>query len=321
MRPNRKPDRRCTYVVALSPAACGLDLRPFAEYLSTLSVAGCEVIVLDSSEAADEHCRVLRWVARHIAVQEPIDVVRTASQVASCDKIIVAGENVRYNVADLTELCAMLDAHEVVEAQDYLEPMPWWGGIDAGRMLVHRGIDPHPDRGATFAFRRTILRGLRGFDSTGSTDPVRVLALHGAEVVSAPELFVRRCPPRLGEWLRERPREAGLDFDVPAKSAFFLALIPMAILLTLMGGGRLAIGYASAVAFASVVLAVRGRLGAGAFFPLRACLFAPLWVLERSVSVYWALLQRMRGTAVEQPAAMATQGSTKVASGRVGAGS
>jgi hypothetical protein len=194
----------------------------------------------------------------------------------------------------------MLDAHEVVEAQDYLEPMPWWGGIDAGRMLVHRGIDPHPDRGATFGFRRSVLRGLRGFDAAGSTDPVRVLALHGAEVVSASELFVRRCPPQLGEWLRERPREAGLDFDVPAKSAFFFALIPMAILLTLMGSGRLAIGYISAVAFASLVLAVRGRMGAGAFFPLRACLYAPLWVFERSVSVYWALLQRMSGTVVEQ---------------------
>lgn len=316
MRPNTKSDRRCTYVVALPPATRSLDLRPFAEYLSTLDVAGCEVIVLDSTEAVDEHRRVLRWVARHVAVYEPIDVVRTAADVASCEKIIIAAENVRYNIADLTEVCALLDSHEVVEAQDYLEPMPWWGGIDAGRMLVHRGIDPHPDRGATFGFRRAIVRGLRGFEATGSTDPVRVLALHGAEVVSASELFVRRCPPQLGEWLRERPREADLDFDVPMKSAFFFALIPMAILLGLMGGGRLAIGYTGAVAFASVVLAVRGRLGAGAFFPLRACLFAPLWVLERSVSVYWALLQRVRGAAVEQPAAMATQRRTKVASGQ-----
>ena len=315
MRSNTKSDRRCTYVVALSPAAGSSDLRPFAEYLSTLDVAGCEVVVLDASDEVDEHRCVLRWVARHVAVHEPVDLVRAAAQVASCEKVIIADDTVRYNVADLTELCALLDAHEVVEAQDYLEPMPWWSGIDAGRMLVHRGIDPHPDRGATFGFRRSILRGLRGFDAAGSTDPVRVLALHGAEVVSAPELFVRRCPPQLGEWLRERPREAGLDFDVPAKSAFFFALIPMAILLTLMGGGRLAIGYTGAVAFASIVLAIRGRMGAGAFFPLRACLFAPLWVVERSVSVYWALLLRMRGTVAEQPAAIAAQSSTKVASG------
>src|ERR1051326_1368044 len=110
MRSNGKPDRRCTYVVTLSPATRSLDLRPFAEYLSTLGVAGCEVIVLDASDAIDEHRRILRWVAHHIPVPEPIDVVRTAAHVASCDKILIADENVRYNVADLTELCAMLDA-------------------------------------------------------------------------------------------------------------------------------------------------------------------------------------------------------------------
>jgi hypothetical protein len=315
MRPNRKMDRRCTYVVALSPSTRSFDLRPFAEYLSNLTVAGCEVIVLDATDDAEEHRRVFRWVARHLVVQEPLDVVRASAGVASCEKIIIADANVRYDIADLTELCAMLDAHEVVEAQDYLEPLPWWGGIDTGRMLVHRGIDAHRDRGATFGFRRAILRGLRGFDATSSADPVRALALHGAEVVSAPELFVRRCPPQLGDWLRERPREAVVDFDIPAKAAFFFALIPMAVLLALMGGGRFAAGYTGAVAFASIVLAVRGRTGAGAFFPLRACLFAPLWVLERSVSVYWALLRKMRGSAVEEPAAVATQRSARVASG------
>jgi hypothetical protein len=319
MRPNRKQDRRCTYVVALSSSLSSstdsFDLRSFAEYLSTLGVSGCEVIVLDSSDEIDEHRRILRWVARHVVVHEPADVVRTAASVASCDKIVIATENVRYNVADLTELCALLDAHEIVEAQDYLEPLPWWGGIDAGRMLIHRGIDPHPDRSATFGFRRSILRGLRGFDATGSSDPVGVLALHGAEVVTAPELFVRRCPPQLREWIRERPREADLDFNVPVKAAFFFALIPMAILLAFVGDGRVAVGYSGAVAFASIVLAVRGRIGAGAFFPLRACLFAPLWVFERSVSVYLALLQRMRGTVIEQPAAIATQRSTRAASG------
>ena len=46
-------------------------------------------------------------------------------------------------------------------------------------------------------------------------------------------------------------------------------------------------------------LALRGRAGASAFFPLHACLFAPLWVLERSVSVYWALFRKLRGVEPE----------------------
>jgi hypothetical protein len=37
---------------------------------------------------------------------------------------------------------------------------------------------------------------------------------------------------------------------------------------------------------------VRGRIGAAQFFPMRACLLAPLWVFERAVSVYWALFRR-----------------------------
>ena len=65
----------------------------------------------------------------------------------------------------------------------------------------------------------------------------------------------------------------------------------MTVLLALIGGLRVATGYVGAVAFASMVLAIRGRMGAAPFFPLRACLFAPLWVLERSLSVYWALLR------------------------------
>ena len=45
----------------------------------------------------------------------------------------------------------------------------------------------------------------------------------------------------------------------------------------------------------SFALAVRGRIGAATFFPWRACLYAPLWVLERSISVYWALFWKVIG--------------------------
>jgi hypothetical protein len=318
MRHTRKTERRCTYVVAIANADPAPDeLRSLSEYFSTLGVAGCDVVVLDASplDVVDENRRILRWVARHVAVNQPLDIVRTATEVAACEKVIVAAQEARYNVADLTELCALLDAHEVVEPQDYLEPLPWWGGIDAGRMLVQRGLDPVPDHGATFAFRRSAVSALRGFDATGSADPVRTLALFGAEVHPATELFVRRCPPQLTEWLRERARIADREFDVPAKSALFFALIPMAILLSLLGSARMAVGYTSAVAFLSIVLAIRGRAGASAFFPLRACLYAPLWVLERSVSVYWALLVKMRGMPAEATPAVAADTNRKVASG------
>ena len=46
----------------------------------------------------------------------------------------------------IDEICALLESHEVVEPQDYLDPMPWWGGIEAGRKRsrnVPRGISRH----------------------------------------------------------------------------------------------------------------------------------------------------------------------------------
>jgi hypothetical protein len=112
------------------------------------------------------------------------------------------------------------------------------------------------------------------------------------------ELFVRSEPPAAGAWLRERPRQADDDFVLPVKTAFFFALLPLAALLLAFGGVPLAGGYAGAIVAGSLALALRGRVGAAAFFPLRACLFAPLWVMERSVSVYWALLRKVTTPAI-----------------------
>src|SRR5207253_8758085 len=132
-----------------------------------------------------------------IVVPQPLDLVRAAAEIARAEKIIIAREDVRYEVNDLHDMCALLDQHEVVEPQDYLDPLPWWGGIEAGRMLVHRGIEPLPDRGATFGFRRAAIRGLHGLDALddGGDDAVRRLQSQGAVVHSAAGLFVRCEPP------------------------------------------------------------------------------------------------------------------------------
>jgi hypothetical protein len=304
------------------------DLRDLAQYLSSLQLEDCEVVIIDDSGPAafDENRRVLRWVGRHLAptlrhrsASGAIDLVRAGSTLASCEKVIVAQSAVRYSAAELDDLCSLLDLHEVVEPQEYFDPMPWWGSIDAARMLVHRGIEPHPDHGATFGFRRSALRGLRGLEldlMDDGDDAVRRLSMQGAEVHSASRLFVRRTPPELEEWVEERPRLAGDDFAMPVKSAFFFGLIPMALMLMAFGGLRLAGGFAGTIAFATTALAIRGRAGAASFFPLRACLFAPLWVFERSVSVYWALFRRIRVASAEPgDAPTAERVNPRVASG------
>ena len=202
----------------------------------------------------------------------------------------------RYTTDAIGRICEMLEAHEVVEPQDYLEPLPWWGSIEAGRILLHRGIEPQPDHGATFGFRRSAVRSMRALGHDAGEDPVRRLAAAGAEVFAAADIFVRREPGSLDEWIEERPRFANDDFSLPFKSAFFLSIMPLLILMAVLGGPRLAGVYAGVIAFSSVGLALNGRSGAGAFFPIHTCVFAPLWVFERSVSVYWALLRKLRGT-------------------------
>ena len=270
MRHRNPQDRRCTYLVVIErdrkPAD---DLRSLASYLSTISLANCEVIVVDGSPSPifESNRAVLRWVSRHVAARPRhrnfnggIDAVRTAVDVSSGDKIIVADQNVRYDAVAIERVCELLDQHEVVEPQDYFEPLPWWSGIEAGRMLVHRGVEPLPDHGATFGIRKSSVRGLRGVDVAWSNgeDAVRRLASQGAEVFSACDVFVRRLPPPLDHWLRDRPRQADDDFAMPVKTAFFFALLPVAIVLAALGGIRVAGGYAGAIALASMVLAVRG---------------------------------------------------------------
>ncbi|MGZ5433515.1 MAG: hypothetical protein ACXW5U_19305 [Thermoanaerobaculia bacterium] len=327
MATKRPPERRCSYVVLVQNAAASTaGLRDLATYLSTLRVADCDVVILDPSPRLqfELNARILRWVGRHVAVRREhratggVDIVRAASASAACEKVIVAADDVRYAAEAVDQLCDLLDAHEVVEPQDYLDPMPWWGGIDVGRILLHRGIEPQPDHGATFGFRRSAVRALRALAPATSADAqARRLAAVGAEVYPATHVFVRREPGAFGEWWSARPRLAGDDFDLPMKTAFFLSLAPLLVLLAVIGGLQLAGGYASVIAFASVALAVRGRAGASSFFPLRACLFAPLWVLERSLSVYWALLRKLRGTdeATSRVPVPDRVSGTKVASG------
>jgi hypothetical protein len=290
-------------------------------------VAGCDVVVLDPASRAqfDLNGRVLRWVGRHLPVSAEhcapggtLDRLRAAAGVAACEKVIVAAQDVRYTAEAIGQLCDLLDLHEVVEPQDYLDPLPWWGGIEAGRILVHRGIEPQPDHGATFGFRRSAVNALRSLGAGAlQDDQARRLAAAGAEVFAATDVFVRREPGALDEWLALRPRLAGNDFSLPMKSAFFFSLVPLLLVMALAGGAALAGGYATAIAFATVALAVRGRAGARPFFPIRACLFAPLWVLERSVSVYWALFRKLRGADTRPARIVVAEGArTKVASGQ-----
>ena len=84
-------DRRCSYVVVHEDAASPDALRSFAAHLSTLSVAGCEVIVVDDTPSFDRNRRLFRWVGRHVAalprhrsLRGTVDPLRAALDLGSC---------------------------------------------------------------------------------------------------------------------------------------------------------------------------------------------------------------------------------------------
>lgn len=310
MRHRPRGEPQCTYLVALDSENASTDnLSELAAYLSHLAVSDIEVLIVDacSPSAIDCHRRFLRWVGRyfiarpqHLTPSGSIDPIRAANDLASSDKVIFADAHARYTDEAVNALCHLLELHEVVEPQDYFDPLPWWSGIDAGRMLVHRGIGLLPQHASTFGFRKGAVR------------------VQGAEVFSAARIFVSRVPPSLSDWIRDRTLRGDDGFDPPA--AIFFGVLPIALALALLGGAAFAEGYAGAIAFAAMALAVRGRFGAAAFFPWRACFYAPLWILERSISIYWALFRKVSGVG-ETRRLPAIAGNERNASGEAPAAS
>jgi hypothetical protein len=318
----RRSNRSCTYAVSLDRGADSSDVQALAHYLSTLNHQ-CEVVVIDASDGSefDDHRRVLRWVSRHVAIPAhhryadgSADMIHAAVELSLTEKVIVARIDTRYSAAEVAAVCEMLDRFDVVEPEEYFDPLPWWGGLDAGRILLHRGVDQGPDDRATFGFRRAAFHPMR-LDDRSVGNSARRFVMQGAALHEARGVFVRREPQQFATWLRLRPREATGDLVTPVKSAFFFAVLPMLLILAILGGAQVAAGYAGVMTFASVMLAIRGRAGAAKFFPLRACLFAPLWIVERSVSVYWALFDRLRGATRNAPATAVLRSSQSVASG------
>jgi hypothetical protein len=120
---------------------------------------------------------------------------------------------------------------------------------------------------------------------------IRHFARAGATISYATNLFVRKRPPTFRKWVEQRPRQAYEDFGLRAKTALFLSLPILTIWISSALGRRALLFYFAALIAAAMVVALVGRLrgSAARHFPLSICLFAPLWILERTLSTYWAL--------------------------------
>ena len=235
---------RCSYLLPILRAReHSNEIEELAQYFLCLAKEGCEVIVVDGSTAEifAAHDRAWGQISRHVPVDRKytylngkVNGVHTGVDLASCEKIILADDDIRYTADDLQRICDLLGRYEMVRPQNYISPLPWWGRIEAARMLINRGVLQTGDYPGTCAFRRSFYLRVGHYDGDvlfDNEEIVRHFRLNGADVFCAIGTFILKRPPSFLKWIEQRPRQAFEDFDLRAKSLLFLSLVPIAIML------------------------------------------------------------------------------------------
>jgi hypothetical protein len=298
------PQLNCAYVLPIRRTRFNPgDAVRLRRYLEMLKEAGCEVIVADGSgpEVFDQYAGILGAVCRHVPVNgrfgylnDKVNGIYTGIELASFDRIILADDDIRYSAANIRAIVRLLDHNDVVRPQNFLHPLPWWAKMEAARMLINRALLPAADYPGTCAFRRGRMLLAGPYDGDvlfDNEEIIRHLAQDGCTFAYANDLFVRKCPPTFGKWTEQRPRQAYEDFGMRLKTTLFFALLPLSFIL----GGRFGIAglamFFLTLSVLATLIAGRGRARGQArhFFPAHCCLFAALWMFERTLSTYWAL--------------------------------
>jgi hypothetical protein len=304
-----------------------LEAWEFAGYFKHLDAAGCEVLVVDGSpvEVFAEHEKIWSGVCRHETVDpyfkflnDKVNGVHTGVALASHDKIILADDDIRYDKIDVERMCALLDEFEVARPQNYiglndvppdphLNPLnappsrdrgeetakrqvrvvPWWAKMESARMLINRATLRTADYPGTYGFRRQTFLSAGEYDGDvlfDNEELIRHFARRRARIAYQNDFFILKRASKFRKWLEQRPRQAYEDFGLRFKTFFFASVLPIAVLLAFINPKWLSIF------LLSILVAFAGwrRGAARKYFRPYVCLFAPLWIFERTVSTYWA---------------------------------
>jgi hypothetical protein len=289
----RHPDVSYVLPIKQSAPESGNDL---ALYLAWLGEK-LEVIVVDGSAPEVFVANDARWHNVHHVAPLPdlqtrngkVRGVLTGLGLATNDRVIIADDDVRYDDAAIEAVTALLGGAEVVRPQNYFEPLPWHGLWDGGRSLLNRLWGG--DWPGTLALRGSALPdGYNGDVLFENLELVRTVKARGGREHVALDVFVRRRPPELAQFLNQRVRQAYDEFARPERLLFQLTWLPLQLALLRR---PLALGalYLGVVACAE---AGRRRAEGTRVFPVSASLAAPLWFIERSVCTWLAIGSRLR---------------------------
>ncbi|MGY4642510.1 glycosyltransferase [Cellulomonas sp. URHB0016] len=277
----------------------GLD--ELTGYLSALA-GRVPVTVVDGSPSRLFAAHAARWdgLVRHLA-PEPwpgrngkVAGVMTGVRHARHEAVVIADDDVRWEVDQLRRAVDVLARCEVVRVQNAFAPLPWHARWDTARILVNRGLGA--DFPGTLLVRRSALVGAGGYDGDAlfeNLELIRTVVARGGTEVRADDLCVRRRPPSARHFWSQRVRQAYDSFAQPARLAAEAALLPT----LLWSVGRRRPAAALALLAAATLAALRGlvRDGGRTAFPASSVAWTPLWVLERAVCTWLAIGQRARG--------------------------
>jgi hypothetical protein len=297
-----------SYLLPLRWTAPG-PIEELSTYLAGLGEEVDEVIVIDGSPPPlfERHAEALRGVASHLAPDPDLECamgkvsgVLTGVRRSSRELLVIADDDVRYELPALRRAMELLGQADLVRPQNYFDELPWHARWDTARSLLNRVFTgdvafPVGDFPGTLAVRRDSFVESGAYDGDAlfeNLELMRTIRAAGGTVSTPLDLYVARQPPSASHFRSQRVRQAYDDFAIPARLAFFLALAPVAIWAAArrrpwLGGGALA---AIAVAEAG-----RRRAGGAQRFPLSGSLLAPVWIAERSLCSWVALGARLRG--------------------------
>lgn len=273
-----------------------------AAYLAEIASHCAEVIVVDGSPPEVFAANAVAWGghALHVApaagerwLMGKVAGVRTGVELASRERVVIADDDVRYEPAALRRTVELLDEHDLVRPQNYFSRLPWHARWDTARTLLNRSLGR--DYPGTLAVRRSRMLAMGLYDGDvlfENLELIRTVKAHGGRVAAPLDLYVARVPPSAAHFWGQRTRQAYDDFALPVRMALWLAVAPLLALSVLRRRLSLSLGPAAL----AIALAERGRRRAGgaSVFPVSSSLLAPVWVLERGVCAWLAVLQRLR---------------------------
>jgi hypothetical protein len=280
----------------------GAQRAELAEYLAAIAPLVAEVIVVDGSEPDVFAANAAAWGerVRHVPPGEgeewlmgKVAGVRTGVELASHERVVIADDDVRYGGEALRRAAELLEHHDLVRPQNYFSRLPWHARWDTARTLLNRSVGR--DYPGTLAVRRSRMLAMGMYDGDvlfENLELMRTVRAHGGSVASPLDLYVARVPPSSAHFWGQRTRQAYDDFALPLRMALWLAIVPLLLFGLLKRRPDLALaGGAGALATAELG---RRRAGGAAYFPATSSLLAPVWVLERGVCAWLAVLQRLR---------------------------